>query len=230
MPLGRTSANESPRGSKRHHIYEQIKELIRSDELGDGPITESTIAQRLHVSRTPVREALLQLRVEGWLQDGDDGLHVRMLDDAASEETYAIREALEGAAARLAATRSTPAELLALRSLAHEFTEAARQDEPVTKLDALNSRFHTLLHRSSHSVLLERMLEPLHMAVGRFTRSTFEDADRAEASAREHEALVEALQTRNPDEADRLARSHVRAGGQARAQLVAEELIARQDW
>lgn len=214
------------RGSKRHHIYEQIKELIRSEELGRGPITETTIAKRLNVSRTPVREALLQLKVEGWLEDSEDGLNVRVLQDAAFEETYTVREALEGAAARLAASRATPGELLAMQELARDFADAVKNEKAIATLDTLNARFHMLLHRSSHSELLERILEPLQLAVGRFTRSTFVYPSRASSSAEEHERLVAALRARDAEQAEAIARAHVRAGGEVRAQLVAEDLVS----
>jgi DNA-binding GntR family transcriptional regulator len=218
------SGSSLRRGNMRRRVYEEIKELIRNGIIVDQLLSEAPISRRLGVSRTPVREALLQLKAEGWLEDGYDGLRVRMLDDAEIQETYALREALEGAAARLAALRATSAELQALQEVAKAFTSAAESGQAPAVLDGVNDRFHVLLHRSSHSDLLQRILEPLHSAKVRLQPSTFSQAGRATVSATEHEAIVAALVARDEHLAEDLARRHVRAGAVARSRLIAKEL------
>jgi len=220
------SGRRLQRGNKRQHIYEEIKDLIRNDDFDERTLTEVQLSQRLAVSRTPVRAALLQLKIEGWLEEGPYGLRVRVLDNAEILETYAIREALEGAAAKLAASRATPAELIALQETARAFASAVEGAHAPEALEEMNARFHALMHLSSHSALLRRILEPLQLANSRFQQSTFSRAGRAAASAAEHDEIVKALMDRDGKKAEDVARAHVRAGAEARSRLIADTLIA----
>jgi DNA-binding GntR family transcriptional regulator len=215
-----------PRGAQSRMVYEEIKELIRAQEVGfDRPISENDIARRLTVSRTPVREALLRLKSEGWLTDADgQGLIVRRVTESDLEEVYALREALEGAAARLAARNATQAELLALRELSKAFEAAAERSAAREELDQINRRFHALLYRSSHSSLLEKILEPLHLATNRFRQSIFTYPARTQESAQDHVAIAEALAAHDAESAERIARQHVRRAREIRALLIAEHL------
>jgi len=215
-----------PRGLQSRMVYEEIKELIRSGEIGyDRAISENDIAQRLLVSRTPVRESLLRLKTEGWLTDADgQGLVARQITESELEEVYVLREALEGAAARLAASNATQAETMAIVELSRAFDAASKREAPRDELDQINRHFHALLYRSSHSTLLQKILEPLQVATSRFRRSIFSYPARAQESAKDHLELAEALSAHNGEAADVIARRHVRRAREIRALLVAEHL------
>jgi DNA-binding GntR family transcriptional regulator len=151
---------------------------------------------------------------------------VHVVSDEDLQDTYILRESLEGAAARLATRNATQPELYALREIARQFADAVESKADSKELDAINRRFHTLLYRSSHSRLLERILEPLHLATNRDKRSVFQFSSRPEESAEEHSEMVKALLKRDADLAERLAREHVRRGGEVRSLLIAERLVS----
>jgi DNA-binding GntR family transcriptional regulator len=207
-------------------VYDEIKALIKTQEVGfDQPISENDIARRLAVSRTPVREGLLRLKSEGWLTDANGrGLSVRQVTEADLEEVYALREALEGAAARLAARNATQSELIALREIARTFENAMQRGASREEMDQINAHFHSVLYRSSHSGLLEKILEPLHLASNRFRLSIFTYPTRMQESAKEHTELAEALAAHDSEAAERIARQHVRRAREIRALLIAEHL------
>ena len=216
------------RGVTGRQVYEEIKSMIRRSEFGEGePLSENTVSRRLNVSRTPVREALLRLKSEGWIRDLEgQGLVVNFASDDDLQDTYVLREALEGAAARLAARNGTQPELFALREIAKQFAAAAERGGSDEQLQDLNDRFHKLLYRSSHSTLLERILEPMQIVTHRDRRSLFGIPERARDAAQEHLEIAEAVVARDCDRSEEVARLHVRHAGEVRARLVADQLVA----
>ena len=210
-------------------VYEKIKDLLRLGALGvEMPVSENEIARRLEVSRTPVREALLRLKSEGWLVERDGkGLVVRALSESEIGEIYILREALEGAAARLATRNVSHPELLALKEVSKAFDEAASRGEDAEELERINARFHALLYRSSSSTILGRILEPLHMLTRQLPQSIFAYPSRALESARDHLAIVAALVDRDERRAEEIARAHVSRAREVRETLMAEKLAAR---
>jgi len=218
-----------PRGLRGPQVYEKIKDLIRTGGLGiEMPVSENEIARRLEVSRTPVREALLRLKSEGWLVERDGkGLVVRALTEAEIGEIYILREALEGAAARLAARSASQPELLALKEVSKAFEEAARRDDDVQELERINARFHALLYRSSNSEILGRILEPLQNLTRRLPQSIFVYPSRAKESARDHVEMVAAVVDRDERRAEDVARAHVSRAREVREMLMAEALVGR---
>jgi DNA-binding GntR family transcriptional regulator len=226
--MPRTKAKRKvPRGAQSGMVYDEIKALIRGQEIGfHRPISENDVARRLAVSRTPVREALLRLKSEGWLTNATgQGLSLRQATESDVEEIYVLREALEGAAAKLAAKNATQSELIAIRELARAFESAVQREAPLEQLDQINAHFHSLLYRSSHSALLGKILEPLHLATNRFQQSIFTYPARTQESAKEHTELAEVLAANDSEAAERIARQHVRRAREIRAQLIAEHLV-----
>ena len=217
----------SVRGDRGRVVYEATKAIVRSGEFDGATISVVDVAKRLNVSRTPVREALLQLKAEGWLEKGGDGVGfaVVSLSETQLQDYYTIREALEGAAAQLASRHATKSELLALGQLANAFQQAVEDGAEPPELEEMNRKFHRLVHRSSHSQLLSRILEPLYVATSRYPQSIFAHPDHPRRSARQHLELVEALAERDGPRSEAIAREHVRAGGEARAALIAQGLI-----
>lgn len=219
-----------PRGLRGPHVYEKIKDLIRAGALGiEIPVSENEIARRLEVSRTPVREALLRLKSEGWLVERDSkGLVVRALTESEIGEIYILREALEGAAARLATRNVSQPELLALKEVSRTFEEAAERGEDPRELERINARFHALLYRSSNSAILGRILEPLQMLTRQLPQSIFIYPSRAKESAGDHLAMVAALVDHDERRAEDIARAHVSRAREVREMIMAESLAARQ--
>jgi DNA-binding GntR family transcriptional regulator len=198
---------DTPR-DRGQDAYARIRGAIREGALAPGlRLTETDLASRFGVSRTPVRQAIARLEAEGLLtHEPRRGLTVTRPDHAQVIELYVMREALEGAAARLAAQHATETELAALAELV-----AA---EPVALGDArrlsdINLRLHGLIYLAARNRYLLRSLEQLAATMA-LLPSLLARGDRAEAAHAEHRALLAALQRRDGVAAEELARDHVR--------------------
>ena len=171
-------------------------------------LREDEVAQKLSVSRTPVREAFGKLVAKGWVQPaGGRGLIVRSLDQGEILELYAMREILEGAAARLAAQHAAPAEIAALRDIHTRFASGMND---VAELARLNRLMHGAIQRAARNRYLDGALADMHVAIALLGTTTFAAEGRPATAAAEHGELIEAIAARDPDRAEALARGHIR--------------------
>ncbi|RAI43018.1 transcriptional regulator [Rhodoplanes roseus] len=181
-------------------------------------IVEDEVAQKLEVSRTPVREALGRLLAKGLIEHaGGRGMVVRRPDAAEVLELYAMREILEGAAARLAAIQATPPEVDTLRDLADGFAGAA--DDP-RALARLNRLLHEAIVRAARNRFLDAALREMQDAIALLGPTTFNVGGRPTTAVAEHAAIVGAIAARDADTAEQAARAHIREALRARLRLM----------
>ncbi|MXQ14366.1 FCD domain-containing protein [Microvirga makkahensis] len=183
-------------------------------------LREEEVAQRLKVSRTPVREALGRLMAKGFVEPASGrGLVVRSLDAAEVLELYAMREILEGAAARLAAQHASQPEIDALTDLENAF-EAQAGD--TAEMARLNRAFHETIFRAARNRYLDSALQELQDGIALLGITTFSIEGRPATAAEEHRNLIEAIASRNPDHAEKLARIHIQEALRSRLRLLQE--------
>lgn len=170
-------------------------------------LREDEVANRLDVSRTPVREAFGRLLSKGLLQSsGGRGLVVRRLDATEILELYAMREILEGAAARLAAQYATSPEIDALRDAQERFASATESKE----MARINRLFHGTIFRAARNRYLDNALDDLQNSIALLGPTTFTVSGRPVAASAEHVQMIDAIAARDADGAERLARAHIR--------------------
>lgn len=176
-------------------------------------LREDEVATRLDVSRTPVREAFGRLLSKGLLQSaGGRGLVVRCLDAGEILELYAMREILEGAAARLAAQYATPPEVDALRDAQKRFAAATDAKE----MARINRLLHGTIFRAARNRYLDSALDDLQNSIALLGPTTFSVSGRPSSATAEHDALIEAIAARDADRAESEARGHIREALRAR--------------
>ena len=193
--------------SRSDQAYRFIVDGIQSGRLAPGTrLREIELAEMTGLSRTPVREALSRLQLEGLLtMDAARGLVVTELDYSMTSELYAMREVLEGTAARLAARHASDVEIDFLR-------EINARDTRLTDAEALaanNRLFHETLYRCAHNRYLVKTLNTLQESMMLLGRTTLAAPGRPETSRAEHGAIVEALARRDPEAAESAARAHI---------------------
>lgn len=193
--------------SRGNQAYSFIVEGIQSGKLKPGTrLRETELAEMTGLSRTPVREALNRLQLEGLVTtDAARGLIVTELDYSMASELYAMREVLEGTAARLAARHASDVEIDFLR-------EINARDASLTSPEALaanNRLFHETLYRCAHNRYLVKTLNSLQESMVLLGQTTLAAPGRAETSRAEHGAIVDALARRDPDAAEKAARAHI---------------------
>ncbi len=204
-------------GRAAQHVAQRIRVRERcATRSGTGAsrrgerIPEEEIARSLGVSRTPVREALRRLQERGMLAVGAGRtLVVAELSKQQVLELYAMREILEGSAARFAAQHANEAEIDILHGLLDELDK--HRDDPRLSV-SLNRRFHRAVCEAAHNRYLIATLDGMHDALALLNSNTFRLPNRRSESDAEHRRIVRAIERRDPDEAEKAARDHVRAG------------------
>jgi len=203
-------------------VYEALRQAILEGELAPGRrLRSDALAGELNVSRTPVREALRKLEAEGLVEASRSALVVRQLTEEDLTEIFYVREALEGMAARLAAENATRAELDELAALVEDMgTVAACGD--VAGLRELTGEFHALVCRASHNKRLIRSLTGLLDHARQAQTSTLHLPGRPAEALAEHAGLLRAIERRDADRAEELARAHRRKTLALRREMLRE--------
>jgi len=194
-------------GSRVFHI---IRENILSGKYAlNEELKEKTIGEELGVSRTPVREALRQLELEGLVSIiPNKGAYVVGITQKDMQDIYEIRCRLEGLCARWAAINITKEQLDELEEIVFraEFHAKKGNAEQLVELD---NQFHETLYKAANSKELQRVLSDFHHYLQRVRKVTLTDEKRALASNQEHMLIVEALREKDADKAEKLATEHI---------------------
>lgn len=187
------------------NVYRWLREQIVLGKIGPNePLVEAVIAEKLQVSRTPIRESLQRLAADGLIVSHRRRWIVRQHGRDEIVAIYEVRMALESFAARFAAQRATDAELTAIAAHCDSWTGAGSNDDFVV----FNDRFHHLIVEAAHNPRLARVIEQNHLYFFNDQIAAHYRPDEIAASQSEHEALVHALHTRNADRAADLSRHH----------------------
>lgn len=194
----------------REIVFETMRQAIISGHLKPGErLMEVQMAEELGVSRTPVREAIRKLELEGFVvMVPRKGAYVAALSLKDIADVFEIRGALEGLAAGLAAERATEEELEELERMLVLIAECIEKHDVSTIID-IDTRFHDLLYAASRNDRLKHILSNLREQIQRFRAQSLARPGRLKRALTEHKAIVEALQQRDPDLAQRLAQEHI---------------------
>jgi len=211
-------------GTTADAVYRALRHGIVHGDLAPGErLRSDALAIELNVSRTPVREALRKLEAEGLVAHAGSRLVVRAFTEQDLTELFYVREALEGMAARLAAENATPAEIDAIRELLEDM-DAVRQRKDVGVFRRLTAEFHQLVCRASHNDRLLQLSQSLLDHVRQFRTSTLYREGRLAEALNEHRKLLAAIEARDGESAERLAREHRRRTLELRKEILREQL------
>jgi DNA-binding GntR family transcriptional regulator len=188
-------------------------------------LVESELAERLGVSRTPVREALQRLETQGMLTRDGRSLIIASLDHNQLAELYAVRSELEGLAARLAAHHATVEEMRVLRSMVQD-DRALLGGDP-RALARANKRFHKQIHLASHNRFLVQQLDLVHRAMALMATTSFAAEGRDEVALDEHEQIVQAIEAQDGEAAYQALKTHISRAFETRLRVDAGELKLR---
>ncbi|MDA9543943.1 transcriptional regulator [Bradyrhizobium sp. CCBAU 45321] len=202
-------------------VFRSLCEALQAGSYRAGDrLREEEVARRLKVSRTPVREALGRLAARGFVAPaGGRGLIVRNLDISEVLELYAMREIMEGAAARLAAEHASPPEIDALRDIEQAFVEA----NDAAEMARLNRGFHETICRAARNRYLDNASRELQDWIALLGPTTFTVTGRPRTSHGEHQAIIAAIAARDGDKAEQLARAHIREALRCRLKLLQKQ-------
>ena len=194
-------------------VFQKIREDILNGKYKENDeLRENTIGKELGVSRTPVREALRQLELEGLVTIiPNRGAYVTGISHKDIWDIYVIRSMLEVLCARWAAKNITDAQLDELEEtiLLSEFQMKKESGFSAEQVAALDGRFHSILYEASGSRILDHVLTDFHNYVQTARRSSVVSEDRARKSIREHRQILRAIKDRDEEMAEQLANEHI---------------------
>ncbi|WP_459616673.1 GntR family transcriptional regulator [Bordetella sp. 2513F-2] len=211
--MGRPSAIADPREGRRagvtvSEVYKHLKEMVVLYRIKPGErVNEVELAERLGVSRTPLREALHRLVAEDMLtMVPNRGFYGRRLERQEVFELYELRSAIELAAVNLALVRASDADIQAMRD---DWVGVMRQSERLSTYQLLieDERFHLCLARLSGNREIAKSLRAINARIHYFRWSDLED--RGAEMGRDHLALADALLARDHDTCRRLIDAHI---------------------
>lgn len=194
-------------GPQGQGAYRRLLDDIRDGHLLPGTrLRETDLADRLGISRTPVREAIRQLEADGLVVHlPRQGATIRSLDYAEVIELYEMRAVLEGTAARLAARVASTVELAELSAL----NAALAADPAGPTAQQVNRQFHRTLLDAARNRFLVKSMSALRKTMMILGPTTLSDPARASQAVTEHAAVLAAIKAHDATTAEAAMRAHV---------------------
>jgi len=241
QPLAPSFSQAESGGSQAVKAQLRLREMILAGELpGGARIAELTLVERLGVSRTPIRAALMRLEQEGLLQAlPNGGYAVRIFSERDVADAIELRGTVEGLAARLAAERGVSTVLLAqaracLGEIDEVLAQPALDDDAFTRYVARNQHFHNLLAEMAGSPVLLRELErvvrlPFASPSGFVVvqADTPRARDMLVVAQDQHRQVLDAIERREGARAEAILREHSRLAQRNLREAVQQPHLAR---
>ncbi len=214
-----------PGRSSAVDAYERLISDIERGDLAPGTrLREVELAARLRISRTPVREALKRLELQGLVvHEPHHGAVVASLEYGQVTELYLLREVLEGTAARLAAQHATEVEIGVLQRMVEK--DRHLRDNP-SQLADRNRKFHQQIRDSARNRFVTNALENLRLSLALLAGTTLAFPGRADEAVDEHAAIVARIAARDCDGAEAAARQHILNAFRTRVEIQQTRSIA----
>ena len=194
-------------------VFQRIREDILNGKYQEhDELREAALGKELGVSRTPVREALRQLELEGLVTIiPNRGAYVTGISQKDIWDIYRLRSLLEGLCARWAVEHITEEQLDELEEviLLSEFQLKKGSGFSAEQVTSLDERFHAVLYEASGSPILSHVVTDFHNYVQAARKSSVISEERARKSIREHKQILRAIRDRDAEMAEQLANEHI---------------------
>lgn len=194
----------------RKHIFEKIRQDILDGRYKKGDsLVEQKLAEEFGVSRTPVREAMRQLELDGLVESiPNRGVFVNGITHEDMEDIYQIRKRIEGLAALWAAKRMTEEEMKELQNT-YDLMEFYTLKGNLDEVAKLNTCFHEIIFKAAKSKFLKKTLVNFQAYIQWARHASIKVEGRAEVALKEHKAIVEAFCQRDEKAAEKHIMEHV---------------------
>ncbi len=198
--------------SLKEHIYDVLKTSIMDLDIYDPDtnlrMDERNLADRLGISRTPIREAIMRLEQEGFVEIAPRrGVYIKRKSLDEVLEMITVWAALESLAARLACERASESEISRLRQIGTQFTKDKAKAH-LSEYSEANIEFHLCILGLSKCQMLHDIAEGLFNHLRAVRRKALRDVSRADRSVVDHMNIIEAVEDRDADLASELVREH----------------------
>ncbi|MCK1562414.1 GntR family transcriptional regulator [Bradyrhizobium sp. 173] len=207
--------------NRTNEIVNWIKAEIESGALPPGSkLEERQLSEKFNVSKTPVREALIQLASRGFVDlKQRKGATVSVLSAEEIVAMFEVMTELEGMAARLAATRM-PTELQVRLLNIYARSEKALHDAQL--YDSINKEFHEIIYEGAQNPYLAQSIKETRARLRLYRRYPFQKSGRIQQSYQDHSEIVSAITRGDCAAAEQAMHDHLTTGGRVFADLVAQ--------
>ena len=194
----------------RDVVFNTLRDAILKGELEPGErLMEIQLAERLVVSRTPIREAIRKLELEGLvLMIPRKGAEVAKISEKSLRDVLEVRRSLEELAAELACQRMDAEALKDLEDAQKAFIQAVESGETMTMAEA-DEHFHDVIYMGTGNTRLVQILNNLREQMYRYRLEYIKDAEKRQILLVEHESILRAIRSRHVAEAKEAVRAHI---------------------
>ena len=203
------------RVNDKYSLQARVFNRIREDILNgiykeNDELKEMTIGAELGVSRTPVREALRQLELEGLIKIiPNKGAYVIGISSKDLKDIYEMRARLEGLCARWATQNATKEDIARLDEIS-DLTEFHFKKKKFVKVLELDNEFHEMLYQMADSKMLYRTLSDFHHYLEIIRKKTLSSEERVSHSIKEHRDIIGSIKEKDEELAEQLAILHIK--------------------
>ena len=194
----------------RDVVFNTLRQAILKGELAPGErLMEIQLAEKLGVSRTPIREAIRKLELEGLvLMIPRKGAEVAKISEKSLRDVLEVRRSLEELATELACQRMSDEEIGELEKAQEDFKAAVAKGEAMDIAET-DEHYHDIIYHGTGNDKLVQMLNNLREQMYRYRLEYIKDEDKRQILLVEHEHILEALRSRNINEAKAFMREHI---------------------
>ncbi|MGN0334240.1 MAG: GntR family transcriptional regulator [Lachnospiraceae bacterium] len=194
----------------RDVVFQTLRQAILKGELKPGErLMEMKLADRLGVSRTPIREAIRKLELEGLVvMVPRKGATVANITEKDTKDVLEVRRTLEMFAAEVACERITSEQLQRLK-MAAEMFEAAKGCEDLIRIAQLDMHYHEIIYEATHNERLIQILNHLRENMYRYRIEYLKDANYYDSLAAEHRQILEAIAAGDQKTARECMQKHI---------------------
>ena len=194
----------------RDVVFNTLRQAILKGELAPGErLMEIQLAEKLGVSRTPIREAIRKLELEGLvLMIPRKGAEVAKISEKSLKDVLEVRRSLEELAIELACQRMTDADLSEMEKTQRAFQEAVKKGNAM-EIAETDEAYHDVIYNCTRNMRLVQILNNLREQMYRYRLEYIKDEDKRQILLIEHEKILKALRGRHLAEARAAVREHI---------------------
>lgn len=198
-------------GSLGSKIFVYLRDKILNEEYKPGDkLNEVALSKELNISRTPIREALKQLELEGIVKSiPNKGVYVLGFSPRDIDDMLEIRFVLEGLAVQLAIDRIDEVQLAKIKEV-YDLMEFYAHKGDHEKFDELNIAFHESIYKCTQSQYFEQLLKDINYYISVTSRHSIRQPKRLDSAAVEHREIYEAIVEKNKEKAKDKIQKHIR--------------------
>lgn len=203
--------DEQVKQSLSSSIFNLLRTRILNDEYDKGDkLNELSLSKELHISRTPVREALKELESEGLVESiPNRGVFVKGFSPRDIDDLFEIRVMLEGLAIQLAIERMDEVHLSKIKEI-FDLMEYYTYKQNFEKINQLNIEFHEAIYASTQSQYFIQLLSDVHFYVSVTSRHSIMRYERLDTALEEHKEILDTIISKDIDHAKDVMEKHIR--------------------